>query len=181
MTIVPDTKDWTWVLERPCGECGWAPTDVRPPDLPEVLRDNAARWAAVLARADVRRRPAADVWSPLEYACHVRDVHRTMRTRVLLVLEQDAPTFANWDQDATAVDGRYGEQDPAAVAGELVAAAVRAAEVYERVSGAGWDRPGLRSNGSRFTVATLGRYHLHDIVHHVWDVRWVHEAESGGG
>jgi hypothetical protein len=22
MTIVPDDKDWTWVLERPCPECG---------------------------------------------------------------------------------------------------------------------------------------------------------------
>ena len=22
MTIVPDTKDWTWVLQRPCPECG---------------------------------------------------------------------------------------------------------------------------------------------------------------
>ena len=123
----------------------------------------------MLNRADVRRRPAVGVWSPLEYGCHVRDVHRTMHGRVVLMLEQDAPTFANWDQDATAVDGRYGEQDPAAVADELVAAAVRAAEVYERVSGADWDRPGLRSNGSRFTVATLGRYHLHD-VHHLQDV-----------
>ena len=23
MAIVPDTKDWTWVLERPCDECGF--------------------------------------------------------------------------------------------------------------------------------------------------------------
>jgi hypothetical protein len=23
MTIVPDTKDWTWVLRRPCPECGF--------------------------------------------------------------------------------------------------------------------------------------------------------------
>ena len=23
MTIVPDTKDWTWVLQRPCAECGF--------------------------------------------------------------------------------------------------------------------------------------------------------------
>ena len=23
MTIVPDTKDWTWVLERRCPECGF--------------------------------------------------------------------------------------------------------------------------------------------------------------
>jgi hypothetical protein len=23
MTIIPDTKDWTWVLHRPCPECGF--------------------------------------------------------------------------------------------------------------------------------------------------------------
>jgi hypothetical protein len=23
MTIIPDTKDWTWVLQRPCTECGF--------------------------------------------------------------------------------------------------------------------------------------------------------------
>jgi hypothetical protein len=22
VTIVPDTRDWTWVLERPCPDCG---------------------------------------------------------------------------------------------------------------------------------------------------------------
>ena len=32
------------------------------------------------------------------------------------MLTQDAPTFANWDQDETAVADRYGEQDPATVA-----------------------------------------------------------------
>jgi hypothetical protein len=93
-----------------------------------------------------------------------------MRTRVLLMLEQDMPTFANWDQDATAVEERYGEQQPAGVADELAAAAEAAADAYDRVVGAAWDRPGLRSNGSRFTVASLGRYHLHDVVHHLRDV-----------
>jgi hypothetical protein len=27
--IVPDTKDWTWVLERPCPECGFDASGVR--------------------------------------------------------------------------------------------------------------------------------------------------------
>jgi hypothetical protein len=27
-----------------------------------------------------------------------------------------------------------------------------------------------RSNGDEFTVETLGRYHLHDVVHHLHDV-----------
>ena len=168
--VLPDTKDWTWVLERACAECGFVAEDVEPTDLPRVLRDNAQQWQEVLRRPDVRRRPAAGVWSPLEYGCHVRDVHRTMRARVLLMLEQDAPTFADWDQDATAVEDRYGEQEPAAVADELLAAATAAASAYEGVTGQACDRAGVRSNGSRFTVASLGRYHLHDVVHHLRDV-----------
>jgi hypothetical protein len=93
-----------------------------------------------------------------------------MHGRVLLMLEQDTPAFANWDQDETAVAERYGEQQPAAVAEELVAAAAAVASAYETVTGAAWDRAGVRSNGSRFTVASLGRYHLHDVVHHLRDV-----------
>jgi hypothetical protein len=34
-----------------------------------------------------------------------------------------------------------------------------------------WDRPGRRSNGSSFTATTLGQYFLHDVVHHLHDVR----------
>ncbi|MGF9662929.1 hypothetical protein AAIH25_13785 [Arthrobacter crystallopoietes] len=33
-----------------------------------------------------------------------------------------------------------------------------------------WDRRGLRSNGSAFTVRTLGAYFAHDVVHHLHDV-----------
>jgi DinB superfamily len=123
-----------------------------------------------LGREDVRTRPTPGVWSPLEYGCHVRDVHRTMLGRVRLMLEQDVPTFPNWDQDAAAVDGRYAEQEPTQVADELVASAASAAATYDQVAGSDWDRPGLRSNGSRFTVASLARYHLHDVVHHLSDV-----------
>ena len=168
--VVPDTKDWTWVLERPCAECGFAAADADPLDLARVLRTNAQTWVEVLRRPAVGRRPAPGVWSPLEYGCHVRDVHRTMRSRAVLMLEQDVPTFPNWDQDATALEDRYGEQQPAVVADELVAAAEAAARTYEQVDGPAWERSGLRSNGSRFTVATLGQYHLHDVVHHLWDV-----------
>ena len=34
-----------------------------------------------------------------------------------------------------------------------------------------WGRRGYRSNGSEFTIESIGVYHLHDIVHHAWDVR----------
>lgn len=165
-----DTKDWTWVLERPCPECGLESATVDGAQIPEVLADVASRWTEVLTRADVEVRPAAEVWSPLEYACHVRDVCTVMAGRARRMLAEDSPTFPDWDQDAAAQADRYAEQDPVDVARELAAAADDAAGVFAGVSGAAWDRPGLRSNGSSFTVRTLGQYFVHDVIHHLHDV-----------
>ena len=44
------------------------------------------------------------------------------------------------------------------------------ADTYARVPDDASSRRGIRSNGSEFTVATIAIYHLHDIVHHAWDV-----------
>jgi hypothetical protein len=57
------------------------------------------------------------------------------------------------------------------VASELAQAADAVAAAYDAVPDDAWSRPGLRSDGSEFTVETLGRYHLHDADHHVWDMR----------
>jgi len=172
--IVPDSKDWTWVLREPCPECGYDAQAVERGSFGRHIRQNASTWAAVLALPSARTRPEPATWSPLEYACHVRDVHRIFGERLRSMLEEDAPRFANWDQDETAVEERYGEQDPATVAGELAEAADAVAARYEAVpvdDDATWGRSGLRSDGSEFTVDTLGRYQLHDLVHHAWDVR----------
>ena len=170
VTIEPDTKDWTWVLTRPCPECGFDPATVRGEDLTELIHQNTRGWYGALDGPDATARPDPATWSPLEYACHVRDVHRLFAERLTLMLEQDDPQFANWDQDATAVEGRYAEQDPAAVSVELVEAAADVAALYARVEGDQWLRPGRRSNGSVFTVETLGVYHLHDVAHHLHDI-----------
>lgn len=169
--IEPDTKDWTWVLEQPCPECGFAAADLTVDRIPAVIRDNATTWAAVLTLDDVVTRPDATTWSPLEYACHVRDVHRIFDVRVGMMLAEDDPRFPNWDQDETAIAERYAEQDPATVSAELLDAAERVAERYESVPPGAWGRRGFRSNGSEFTVESIGLYHLHDIVHHARDVR----------
>ncbi|WP_298455455.1 DinB family protein [uncultured Cellulomonas sp.] len=168
--VEPDTKDWTWVLERACPECGFVAADVAPADVPARVRELTPRWRAALARPDARTRPAPGVWSALEYAAHVRDVHRLFADRLRLVLEHDDPVFANWDQDATAVQDRYAEQHPAVVADELATAAAAFADQVEAVPDDALDRPARRSNGSRFTVRTLVQYYLHDVVHHTHDV-----------
>lgn len=170
MSITPDTKDWTWVLDRPCPDCGFDPAAQGLAELPGLVHDTAMAWSDVLARGDARDRPSPEVWSPLEYAAHVRDVHALFAQRVLLMLDEDEPTFANWDQDATAVESQYGNQDPATVAVELIEAAGTVAGIYATVDDATKDRRGYRSNGSVFSVESLGSYHLHDVVHHLHDV-----------
>jgi hypothetical protein len=170
MTIEPDTKDWTWVLEQRCPECGFDATKVDDAQLAHLIRTNAVGWLRVLARDDAAVRPADNMWSPLEYACHVRDVHRVFLERVQLMLKEDDPRFANWDQDQTAVEDDYASQDAAVVSGELVEAAEAMAEEYAAVALDQWQRPGTRSNGSVFTIDTIGRYQLHDVVHHLYDV-----------
>jgi hypothetical protein len=170
MSITPDTKDWTWVLERPCPECGFDPSAQDIEALPTLIHDTATTWSDVLARPDVRERPQPTVWSALEYGCHVRDVHVLFAQRLRLMLDEDEPTFANWDQDATAVASDYGSQDPAVVAVELIEAAGTVAGIYTSVTAGTKDRRGVRSNGDVFTVETLGTYHLHDVVHHLHDV-----------
>jgi DinB family protein len=170
--IEPDGKDWTWVLDRPCPECGFDASTLPRQEIVPLIGTNARAWAPILAEPPdrLRRRPRDDRWSPLEYACHVRDVFRLYEVRLRLMLIEDDPTYPNWDQDSTAVDDRYRDQDPVVVAGELAGAADSLAAAFATVEGPAWDRRGTRSDGAHFTVETFGRYMIHDPVHHLHDV-----------
>ncbi len=172
--ITPETEDWTWVLQRPCPQCGLDASAVAVADLPGRLIASAATWRPRLLGPDPARRPTPTTWSPLEHGAHVRDVLRLAHVRLSLLLEQEDPVFADGDQDATAVQDRYAEQDPARVATEVGRAAEELAALLGQLppseDASPRQRPGRRSNGSKVTVASLGRYVLHDLVHHEQDV-----------
>ncbi|MFC7755860.1 DinB family protein [Tsukamurella soli] len=158
------------MLELPCPDCGFDPAAIRRADIADRIEASAVGWAARLDTADARVRPDSATWSVPEYGCHVRDVHDIMRTRLELMPAQDDPPFPNRGQDATAVDSRYDRQSLEAVSIELDCAADLLVASYRGVPGAAWRRPGRRSDGSRFTVHTLGVYALHDLEHHRVDV-----------
>lgn len=177
----PDTKTWTWVLERPCPDCGFDAAGLDRNSIGAKIRVNAASWRHVLERGEIVLRrppdgPDGPIWSALEYGAHVRDVYELFRERLELMLKKDKPTFANWDQDRTAHEKHYSSDDPAKVAYSLAVNAGKIADIFDRVSEAEWQRTGVRSDGSSFTVDSLGRYLLHDPVHHLWDVNEGFEA-----
>lgn len=171
MPITPDTKNWTWVIEKPCPDCGFDASTFAATDVARLVRENAAAWPAVLAHPRVAERPDDATWSGLEYAAHVRDVLRLYRARLALMLETDDPLYPNWDQDATAIAERYNEQSPPVVTVELTDAAAALAADFDTVEGDAWQRPGRRSDGVVFTVETFAKYFIHDPIHHLWDVR----------
>ena len=169
--VIPDEKDWTWTLTRRCDDCGLAAAEVDPTTVGDRAYVAAEEWVQILRESPaVEARPEPGVWSPLEYACHVRDVYRVFDERLGLMLGEDHPHFANWDQDATAVLQRYAEADPEVVGAELEEAAATFAARVRGLRPDDYGRTGSRSDGSEFTVATLLQYFLHDVVHHLWDV-----------
>ena len=171
MPITPDTKDWTWVLDKTCAECGFDVTSFPRENVGAMVRDNAAQWRELLGHEAVRTRPSDDRWSGLEYACHVRDVFALYDARLRMMLEQDDPDYPNWDQDAAAVEGDYGSEDPAAVATSIEENGARLADLFDSVTGDKWERTGNRSDGAKFTVESFARYFIHDPIHHVHDVK----------
>jgi DinB superfamily len=169
--IDPDTKNWTWVLERPCPDCGFDASSCPPPSVPNLVRQNVSAWRALATAGAIRPgRPDDHTWSTLEYACHVRDVYRRFGTRIALMRTEDDPLFPNWDQDASAVEDAYETQDVTTVVDEMDAAAAALAAEVDALRADEWDRSGRRSDGATFTVATISRYMIHDPIHHLWDV-----------
>jgi hypothetical protein len=170
MPIPRDDKDWTWVLQRPCPECGFDASKIAGHDVGARLRDQLPIWHEVLASDAAMDRPDEQTWSPTEYACHVRDVAVLYAHRLHRMLTEDDPEYLNWSSDDAAIDGAYDRQQPEVVLAQLARDLGELAEAFDAVSEQEWTRSGRRSDGAVFTVDSFARYLLHDVVHHGWDV-----------
>ena len=165
---LPDTKDWTTVLESGCDDCGYRPHD--PAFTSDRLASARDRWLAVLRRTGVERRPSPRVWSPLEYAGHCRDLIEVLGDRIAAMLDRAEPTYDDFDGEAAVVEHGYWRSDPDDLARRLVATTARTLKVLDRVGPADRDRTGRRGDGYVFTVASLCQYIVHDVEHHLGDV-----------
>jgi DinB superfamily len=170
MTITPETQDWTWTIGKACPDCGYDGPSIDVLKTGEAIRALIDPFGAALAKPNASTRPNDETWAPVEYACHVRDVFRLYEYRLGLMLNEDNPTYPNWDQDATAIEERYDLQDPSTVAAELAEAGNSLANAFDRVTGDQWQRTGVRSDNKNFTVATFATYMVHDPFHHLWDI-----------
>ncbi|MFE7796740.1 DinB family protein [Nocardia sp. NPDC057440] len=143
--------------------------------VPELARGHAAEYATLLRgdHEELRRRARPEVWSPLEYACHMRDVLLAQRERVLLTRREDRPTAQSMGRDERVEHEGYAEQRPADVARQLGDAALLLANVLDRLAAADWDRTiiYLFPEPQERSVRWVAVHTLHELRHHLLDMR----------
>ena len=161
-----------------CDGCGFVYDEADAPGAAEAIRAGAAAFAERLRMTDsgdAHRRPAPDVWSMVEYGCHVRDVLSVQRERVLLA--RFAPEDAPPEPPAMLRDERVdaeGYNDLAAedVARQLVDAATLFANVLDRLAPTDWDKtivyrfPYAWERSLRWVAV----HTVHEVRHHLHDV-----------
>ena len=158
-----------------CDECGFDYEAADDPEIPRLLESEVAEICALLSQtedAKLRIRTQPTVWSPLEYACHVRDVLLVQRDRALLALVEDTPSFIPMYRDERVVNAGYGFERVAEVSEELRVAArliskLAAGLTREQLARGciyNFPEPAERDVGWVF------RHTLHEVVHHKKDI-----------
>lgn len=157
-----------------CSECGFTYDLTEYPAAAQAISAGVADFAEILrSDAKLRDRPSPGVWSPLEYACHVRDVLLVQRERVLLALRTETPDCVPMGRDDRAEHEGYNEQDFEAVARQLSDSALLFRTVLDRLDEASWQRTLIYTypDPMEKSLKWVAVHTLHEVRHHLMDVR----------
>ena len=158
-----------------CAECGFDATLLTTADAITSLRSLGRRWRESFGDSPedvLRRRPAPEVWSSLEYAGHTRDVLALIGYGLEQILDDTRPTFPAIESAPDAPDHGYNALDADHVLAELEANAERMAVRAERALPQHWSR--TATIGDREVDAGwLIRHAVHDATHHLRDVEHI--------
>jgi hypothetical protein len=158
-----------------CAECGFAYDEEAAATAAGAILAWSAELAAILTdgRPDLATRQEPSRWSPLEYACHVRDMLLVERERLLAARRLDRPVCEPMGRDERVELDGYAAQRPADVARQLGDAARLFANDVARLGAADWDRPLIYTYPQRTerSLRWLVLHTEHETRHHLLDVR----------
>ena len=162
-----------------CAECGFDYDTLERVDVPRAFESLGEAFRSALSASPddevLRRRPRPEVWSALEYACHVRDVFLWQRDRLYTALVEDKPTFARMYRDERVALARYNHQDPRVVASQVAFASALIAQAFADLEDAAWERRFVYNWPERQErdVGWLAAHTVHEGRHHLRDFQEV--------
>lgn len=170
-------EGWQWhrIQHEPCPQCGDYPASVPPSALGELAVERAGQWREFLTTTDehqLRHIPEPGVFSPLQYAAHVRDIIRVYTDRMILGLDQDAPTVPIFMPPETAWV-EYNQASIDETAADLETQASRLRDVLAGMAPSAWSRIVINDRGVygvfTFTLVGLACNAVHEVHHHLLD------------
>lgn len=115
-------------------------------ELIDSLRKTPVLLTALLAGVDdelAHMRPAEEEWSTVEVIGHLIDAEERALERIDLVLRDDNPTLAGYDQNALVRDNGYQEQSLQAVVDRLLALRTERIAALTALTDEQWLRTGV--------------------------------------
>jgi hypothetical protein len=166
---------WVWELiqSQPCPQCGQNPSAAPRTSLGRVGVKEAEDWQSFLTETSLdylRTNPTSDMWSPLQYGMHVRDMFQVFGDRILLAVAENNPSVP-WFDPGEEEKARYNTLDGPEVASEIVRSADRLATILDERKPTDWTRPARRDGVDQFTVAGFACFAVHEAHHHLLDAK----------
>lgn len=154
--------------------CGFEWDAVISSEVGQRIIKSAAEIANLISTnstSNARRTP--EVWSPVEYTGHVRDVLFNIRDRLIVAINEDNPLCKGLFGTSRIELGLYKNDSPAVVVKELMVAASLFVRTWDRIPETirdktmvyGWPRLADRS------LHWVAAQALHEVEHHLSDIR----------
>jgi hypothetical protein len=159
-----------------CAACGVAFATLASVDALSMIREvplHAESAALATPEALVDKRPDAETWSVLEYACHLRDVFAVYAIRLYRTRTEEGPVLEPMLNDFRVARFHYNRRNLSAVLAELSDNVDGFTEEAARLRERDWDRIAVRLPGEERTARWLVRQAMHEGTHHVRDIQAV--------
>jgi hypothetical protein len=171
---VPTSRD-TGSVNPACAECGLDPELLSIPAAADMIEEFGPRFVAVFESvamdpARLCAKPDPDVWSPLEYAVHMRELIRYHGWLANRALTEDRPEVPAPNPDSVAEGERYNEADPGDVLAGITRQSLRFADRARGMTEVELDRLVVRA-GTDTRVRHMIRNVAHEGHHHLQDVQ----------
>jgi MOSC domain-containing protein YiiM len=163
-----------------CESCGFVWELVAAAELASRLADIGPSYRRLMLPPDrpsdwttrAATRPAPEVWSAVEYACHVRDVLLTNRERLFTTLVLDEPAFTPMFRDERVQLAGYASEDLIDVVVQIELSSAMLARAVARLDRSqlartchyGYPAPAVRS------LTWVGAQTVHEAEHHLADI-----------